>query len=46
MTLLSRRDVGKILAAGFTGLTIGAQNALGALRGSSSPGETRPQSGK
>jgi hypothetical protein len=46
MTLLSRRDVGKILAAGFTGLAIGAQNAWGALRGSSSPGKTRAQSGK
>ena len=46
MTLLSRRDVGKILVAGSTGLALGAQNALGALSSSSAPAETRPQSGK
>src|SRR5882724_10671343 len=46
MTLLSRRDVGKILVAGSTGLALGAQNALGALSGSPAPAETRPQSGK
>ncbi len=46
MTLLSRRDVGKILVAGSTGLALGAQNALGALSGSSAAAETRPQGGK
>jgi len=43
MTMLSRRDVGKILVAGSTGLALGAQNAFGALRGSSSSAEASPQ---
>src|SRR5580700_3911919 len=45
MTLLSRRDVGKILVAGSTGLALGAHNALGAMR-SSAPAESSPREGK
>jgi hypothetical protein len=45
MTLLSRRDIGKILVAGSTGLALGAQNAFGAMP-SPTPKEADPQSGK
>src|SRR5258707_6978070 len=45
MTLLSRRDVGKILVAGSTHLALGAQSALGALSGSAAPAEAQAQGG-
>jgi alpha-galactosidase len=37
MTLISRRDAGKILLAGSTGLVLGVQNALGAAPAKASP---------
>ena len=45
MTLVSRRDIGKILVAGSTGLALGAQNAFGAMH-NPVPEEADPEGGK